>query len=71
MQIFIDNFIRAGLQIFVGWLIAKGLVDAQSAAAFVDAAVAFGGAIVLGIGSLVWSIISKKKALNTPPPNAK
>jgi hypothetical protein len=67
MTVFIESFLRAGLQIFVGWLIAKGIVDAESASAFVDAAVAFGGAIVLGIGSLIWSIISKKKALDTPP----
>jgi len=67
MNVFIESFLRAGLQIFVGWLIAKGIVDAESASAFVDAAVAFGGAIVLGIGSLIWSILSKKKALDTPP----
>lgn len=67
MPIFIESLLRAGLQVFVGWLISKGVVDSAAAASFVDSAVTFGGAIVLGIGSLIWSVISKKKALATIP----
>jgi hypothetical protein len=51
---------RAILQGLAGILVSKGLLDGAGAETLIGA--------VLGIGSVVWSLVNKKQLLNTPPP---
>lgn len=52
---------RAILQGLAGILVSKGLIDGAGAETLIGA--------VLGIGSVVWSLINKKQLLNTPAPS--
>lgn len=53
---------RAILQGLAGILVSKGVLDGTGAETLIGA--------VLGIGSVVWSLVNKKTLLNTPPPQA-
>jgi hypothetical protein len=67
IKILLGTFIRHLLNGAAAWLVLKGVIPAEAVSALLDAST---GMIVgaLGLaGAYVWSLISKKKALDTPP----
>lgn len=64
----IESAVRGGIQFVVGYLVLKGIIDQEAATAFVASSVTVFVGIVTALGTLAWSVISKKKALATVPP---
>lgn len=60
----LGSLARAALQVFTGYLLTKGWIDAETAAEFLNSGTTVLAGILLGVGSVVWSIIDKKKLLN-------
>lgn len=56
------TMVRHGVNALGALLISKGLIDSAQAASITDALYGIG----LVLFAAVWSIVAKKKALNTP-----
>jgi hypothetical protein len=67
IKILLGTVVRQLLTGVAAWLVLKGVIPADAVAGLIDAV----SGVVLGALGLVvgyvWSIISKKKALDTPP----
>lgn len=68
IKVIIGTIVRGAVQGIAGWLVLKGIIDQETAAQFVNATT---GVIVGGVAiaiSYIWSLISKKKAIESQPP---
>ncbi len=67
-KIVLGSVVRGGVQVVAGFLASKGIIDAAGVTPFIDtvSGVVVGGLIFAA--TLVWSLISKQKALDTIPP---
>ena len=64
----LGSLIRGSVQAGAGVLVSKGVLDAATVGSFVDSTTALIVGGIVFLGTLVWSLISKKKALDTPVP---
>lgn len=62
----LGSIIRGTVQAGAGILVSKGILDAATVGSFVDSTTALIVGAIVFAGTLVWSLISKKKALDTP-----
>lgn len=62
----LESVVRGGVQIAVGVIASKGIIPAAAVATTVDSVTGLvvGGAVFLA--TVAWSLISKKKAYETP-----
>lgn len=60
LALFANRYIRHGLTIVSGYLVHKGVVDAETAGQTVDVVTNFGIATILGAASIVLSKLSDK-----------
>lgn len=63
----LGTLVRGALQGVAGWLVLKGVVDPAAVGALVDSATGVIVGIAAIVGTYVWSLISKKKALDAEP----
>lgn len=67
-KIIIGTFIRQNVTAFGAILVAKGLLPAALLTSFAESTTGLlVGVVALG-GGYLWSLVSKKKALDTPVP---
>jgi hypothetical protein len=66
----VGTVLRGTIQGAAGVLVAKGILTAEAAGPFVEVAITLGAGIVTYVATLIWSAISKKKALDTIPNKA-
>lgn len=62
----LGSLIRGTVQAGAGILVSKGVLDAATVGSFVDGTTALLVGAAVFVGTLLWSLISKKKALDTP-----
>lgn len=62
----LGGIIRGTVQVGAGILVSKGILDAATVGSFVDSTTGLIVGAIVFAGTLVWSLISKKKALDTP-----
>ena len=67
IQILVGQFVRTALNILSAFLVGNGVNQSQADSLTASAVPVVAGLIIFA-GSQVWSYISKRNALNTPPP---
>lgn len=68
IKIIIGTIVRGAMQGLAGWLVLKGVIDADAASHLVDATTGVVVGVIALAGTYIWSLISKKKALDEQPP---
>lgn len=68
LTIVLTTLIRQGITSLAAILVSSGILGAEALPGFVDSTTELVVGVVLFVGAYVWSLVSKKKALDTPVP---
>lgn len=64
----LGSIVRGGVQVAAGFLASKGIIAAAGVTPFVDAVTGAIVGLLVFLGTIGWSLVSKKAALEKEPP---